>query len=43
MVDYGHQISNREAFAAANVEWVDAQAETSAALFGAFARVVLSR
>ena len=43
MVDYGHQVPDREAFAAASAERLDAQARASAILFGAFARVVLGR
>jgi GMP synthase-like glutamine amidotransferase len=43
LVDYGDQVADREAFAAASAEWLDAQARASEALFGAFARVVLRR
>jgi GMP synthase-like glutamine amidotransferase len=43
LVDYGDQVPDREAFAAASAEWLDVQARASETLFAAFARVVLRR
>ncbi len=43
LIDYGDQVPDLEAFAAESAARMDAQARASEALFGAFARVVLSR